>query len=129
MSHIHPSLVIKASKKRGRGVFALNGIEANTLVEISPVIILDSHETKIIHNTILHDYYFIWGHQQNQSAIGLGYISLYNHSPNANCYHECDFDDNTISIYSKCFIPAEEELHINYMKGEENPLWFKPIYI
>lgn len=127
MNHLHPFLIIRESANKGRGVYALNGIEANTFIEISPVIVLSEKDTAIIHQTHLHDYYFIWGEDQKHSAIALGYISLYNHSAEANCRHECDFEQNTISIYTNRAIEAGEELSIDYGMGEKKDLWFKPI--
>lgn len=124
MNLIHPNLIIKETPTKGKGVFALNAIEANTLIEVSPVIVLNAEDTKIIHKTHLHDYYFIWGENQDKSAIALGYISIYNHAKTANCKHECDFENNTISIYTKVFISSDEELCINYNKGEDKALWF-----
>jgi hypothetical protein len=126
MNHLHPFLTIQESKSKGKGVFALQDIEANTLLEISPVIVLSEEDTKLIHQTHLHDYYFTWAEDQKQSAIGLGYISIYNHSASPNCSHECNFNQNSISIYSKTSVLAGEELTIDYNMGEEKPLWFEP---
>ena len=126
MNHLHPFLTIQDSKTKGNGVFALQDIEANTLLEVSPVIVLSEKDTELIHQTHLHDYYFSWGDNQKESAIGLGYISIYNHSSIPNCGHECNFDQNTISIYSKTDILAGQELSIDYNMGEDKPLWFKP---
>ena len=125
MNHLHPFLTIQDSKSKGKGVFALQDIEANTLLEVSPVIVLSEEDTKMIHQTHLHDYYFTWGEDQKQSAIGLGYISIYNHSASPNCLHECNFNQNTISVYSKTNILAGEELTIDYNMGEEKMLWFE----
>jgi SET domain-containing protein len=127
MNHLHPFLIIKDGLGKGRGVFALNGIEADTLIEVSPVIVLDEKDTAFIHQTHLHDYYFTWGEEQKYSAIALGYISLYNHSAEPNCQHHCDFENNTISIYTRQIIQAGEELCIDYGMGEKKDLWFKPI--
>lgn len=126
MSHLHPFLTIQDSKNKGKGVFALQDIEANTLLEISPVIVLSKKDTQLIHQTHLHDYYFAWGEDQQASAIGLGYISIYNHSSTPNCEHECNFEQKTITIFSKSAIPAGEELTIDYNMGEEKTLWFVP---
>ena len=127
MNHLHPFLIIKDCPGKGRGVYALNGIEADTLIEVSPVIVLNEQDTALIHQCHLHDYYFTWGEDQNYSAIGLGYISLYNHSKQANCRHHCDFENNTISVYTSHSIQAGEELCIDYGMGEKREWWFKPI--
>jgi hypothetical protein len=124
MSHLHPFLTVKSSAVKGNGIFTIQDIEADTLLEISPVIVLSEDDTALIHKTRLHDYYFSWDDDQKKSAIGLGYISIYNHSKDPNCYHECDFDKNTISIYSNQAVKAGEELSIDYNMGENKPLWF-----
>ncbi|MCB0509985.1 MAG: SET domain-containing protein-lysine N-methyltransferase [Bacteroidetes bacterium] len=124
MYFLAPFLELRKSKKRGLGVFSKIALKANTLVEISPVIELNSKDTEYIHQSKLHDYYFTWGEDQESSAIGLGYISLYNHAQKANCFHSCDFEANTISIYTKTEIEADAELFINYNMDEEKELWF-----
>ncbi len=124
MNYINPNITIKETEKKGKGIFARASIDSNSLIEISPVIVLSEADTKLIHNTHLHDYYFSWGEKQNKSAIALGYVSLYNHSNKPNCYHECDFDNNTISIFAKDKIEKNEELFIDYNMGEEKELWF-----
>ncbi len=125
MMHLHPFLWVQKTAEKGWGVFALHDIEANTLLEISPVIVLNEKDTALIHASRLHDYYFTWGENQDQSALALGYISLYNHAEDNNCNHECHFDTGTIHIYSKRHIAANEELCIHYMMHEDKPLWFQ----
>jgi len=124
MNYINPNIIIKDSTNKGKGVFTKVDIQKNSLIEISPVIVLSKKDTQLIHQTHLHDYYFLWGENQDKSAIALGYISLYNHSNTPNCYHECDFKNNTISIYTNEFIKANSELFIDYNMGEEKELWF-----
>lgn len=125
MYFLAPFIEVKKSLNRGLGIFSKIAIKANTLLEISPVIELDSSDTELIHRSKLHDYYFTWGENQDTSAIGLGYISLYNHAEKANCFHTCDFNENTISIFTKRDIAEGEELFINYNMDEDKELWFK----
>lgn len=127
MYFLAPFLEIRTSPGRGLGVFSLINLEPNTLLEISPVICLSEKDTAQIHKTHLHDYYFSWGEDQKASALALGYISLYNHAAKANCYHECDFVQNSISIYTKYAIKSNEELFINYNMEEDKSLWFDAI--
>lgn len=124
MSYLLPILHLKPSEKRGLGVFTTIDLEENTLIEISPVIVLSEKDTELIHQTHLHDYYFSWGDSQKKSAIGLGYISVYNHAEKANCFYECDFENNCISVFTKFAIKANQELFINYNMDEEIELWF-----
>lgn len=123
-NYLNPFLQINATKEKGLGVFIIQDIEADTLVEIAPVLVLNKKDTALIHQTFLHDYYFAWGKKQQKSAIALGYVSIYNHSKTPNCYYECHFENNTISIFSKYNIKAGEELLIDYTMGEDKILWF-----
>ena len=125
MNHLHPFLIIQETTEKGKGVFALQEIQANTLLEVSPVIVLSEKDTKLIHQTHLHDYYFSWGKHQQKCAIALGYISIYNHASDANAFHECDFANNTISIFSKTTILAGQEICIDYNMGKDKKLWFE----
>ena len=123
---IHPLIYIANTEKKGRGIFALNDIEDQTLIEISPVVELSAADTKLIHKTKLHDYYFSWGEDQKGSAIALGYLSIYNHEVDCNCSYEADFKHNSIKITTRRLIPAGTELTINYNMDEMSTkkLWF-----
>ena len=114
------------SKGMGKGVFTSDSIKADTIVEISPVIVMSKEERKLLDQTTLHDYIFEWGNDKKQCCMALGYVPIYNHSFKSNCEYEMDFDDNTIRIKTVRFIKAGEELFINY-NGDWNDatrLWF-----
>lgn len=127
LSFTHPFIYVKNSQEKGRGVFCSETIEANTLLEIAPVVVLNEKDTAVIHKTHLHDYYFSWGENQEQSAIALGFISIYNHAENSNCYYEADFELNTIKIFTKKRIEKGTELTINYNMDTDKELWFEVI--
>jgi SET domain-containing protein len=126
-SFVHPFIFISQTEQKGRGVYCHQNIEANTLIEIAPVVPLSEKDTKIIHETALHDYYFSWGDDQKLSAVALGYVSMYNHAKTPNCSYEADFENNTIKIISLKEIPKGEELTINYNLdfNSDNKLWFE----
>lgn len=111
----------------GRGIFAGEDLSKGSLIELAPVIVLNPRDTKIIHKTHLHDYYFSWGDDAKQSAICLGYGSLYNHHANPNANYEMDFDFMTISFYAKRDIITGEEITIDYNAedSEAQKLWFE----
>lgn len=122
-----PFLFIADTGNRGRGVFSSEYIEAGTVVEMSPVIIMSNEERKLLDQTLLHDYIFEWGYEKDQCCMALGYVPLYNHSYTSNCEYEMDFENALISIRTVKAIQAGEELFINY-NGEWNdakPLWFE----
>ena len=111
----------------GRGVFTSSAIEAGTVVEISPVIVMTGDDRKLLDKTLLHDYIFEWGGKKDQCCMALGYVPIYNHSYKSNCEYEMDFDNDLISIKTVRFIREGEELFINY-NGDWNdskPVWFE----
>ncbi len=120
-----PSLYIAPSQKGGRGVFTSEEIEEGSIIEICPVIVLAGEDTAKIHQTRLHDYYFLWG--QNACAIALGYGSLYNHSSDSNADYYMDFERETIDVISTRPIQAGEEITVNYVDGgdQRTSLWFE----
>jgi uncharacterized protein len=121
-----PSLFIGPAASGGRGVFTSENIDENTLVEVSPVIVMSGEERKLLDQTLLHDYIFEWGGNKDQCCMALGYVPLYNHSFRSNCEYAMDFDNQEIRIKTVRFVGKGEELFINY-NGEWNdtkPLWF-----
>lgn len=110
-----------------RGVFTSEDIEAGTVIERSPVIVMSRDERKLLDQTLLHDYIFEWNGDKDECAMALGYIAVYNHSYRSNCEYEMDFANRVISIKAVHFIKAGEELFINYNGdwNNEKPLWFE----
>lgn len=124
---ILPILTIAPSPQRGRGVFALETIESNTIIEIAPVIVLNKEDRIRVEQTLLHDYIFEWGQDHELGAIALGYVSIYNHAKYPNCSYEMDFENSTISIMTLQKLEAGDELFINYHaeEGIDKPVWFE----
>jgi SET domain-containing protein len=123
---ILPFLFIAPTKTRGRGVFTNEDIEAGTMIEISPVVVMSDEERKLLDQTLLHDYIFEWGFNSEQCCMAMGYVPVYNHSYQSNCEYEMDFVNSLMGVKAVRFIKAGEELFINY-NGDWNdttPLWF-----
>jgi SET domain-containing protein len=110
----------------GRGVFTREPIEKDTVIEISPVIVMTREERKLLDQTLLHDYIFEWGDKNQQCCMALGYVAVYNHSYKSNCEYEMNFEKQVISIKAMRYIKAGEELFINYNGDWNNPkkVWF-----
>ena len=124
---ILPILYIMETAQRGRGVFTTESIPAGTTIEIAPVIVLNQTERALVDTTILHDYIFEWGVDEKQAAVALGYVSIYNHSVDANCKYDMDFEHKTIQIQTIREVAVDEELCINY-NGDgvtDKPVWFE----
>ena len=123
---IFEGLYIEKSKGKGRGVFTKQIIPANTIIEISPVIVMSAEERIMLDQTLLHDYIFEWGKDSKQCCMALGYVPVYNHSYKSNCEYEMDFENEIIRIKTIRLIESGEELFINY-NGDWNNLkkiWF-----
>ena len=111
----------------GRGVFTTEPIEKDTTIEISPVLVMDREERKLLDQTLLHDYIFEWGEKNDQCCMALGYIAVYNHSYKSNCEYEMNFEEQVISVKTVRHIKAGEELFINYNGDWNNgkKVWFE----
>lgn len=123
---ILPFLYISESPERGRGVFTAEDIEAGTLVEIAPVIVMEAKDRLLLDQTLLHDYIFEWGEDKSQCCMALGYVPVYNHSVAANCEYEMDYERACIGVRAVRDIASGEELFVNY-NGDWNdasPVWF-----
>lgn len=118
---------IKMTELKGRGVFADCDIEADSLIEESPVIVLNSEERALVEKTNLNNYIFEWGEDNSQCVVALGYIEIYNHSYRSNCEYEMDFEKQVMRIKSVRKISAGEELTVNYNGdwNDETEVWFE----
>ena len=123
---IYQSLYISKSNGKGRGVFTSETIPENTIVEISPVIVMNLEERQLLDKTLLHDYIFEWGIYKDECCMALGYVPVYNHSSISNCEYEMDYEKEVIRIKTVRLIRTGEELFINYNGDWNNdrPLWF-----
>ena len=123
---ILPSLYIADSFNRGRGVFSSEDLHAGMVIEISPVIVLGKEDRVLLDRTILHDYIFIWGKDESDCCVGLGYLSIYNHNYQSNAEYEMDFASRTIKITVVREIKKGEEIFINYNGtwNDKKPVWF-----
>jgi uncharacterized protein len=126
---ILPALFIDYTKEMGKGVFTAEDIDADTVVEVSPVIVLSDADRKLLDQTKLHDYIFEWGENVRQCCMALGYVPMYNHSFHSNCEYDMDYDEEIMTVKTVRFIKAGEELFINYNGDWNNtkPLWFEVV--
>lgn len=120
-------IYVGPSDIHGRGVFTYSDIPEGTLLEICPVLVLPEAEVKIIHQTQLHDYYFLWGDAQKEAAIVLGFGSIYNHADQANSRYIMDYEQKSMDFFATRDIAAGEEILVNYRDDDKAqfPLWFE----
>ena len=62
-------LFVSNSGNIGRGVFTAEFIPSGSIIEICPVLVIPKDEVDVIHETELHDYYFIWGEEDEAAVI------------------------------------------------------------
>jgi uncharacterized protein len=119
-------LFIGNSNNRGRGVFSSESLAAGAIIEIAPVIVMSPVEREILDRTLLHDYIFLWGKDETQCCVALGYVSIYNHDYQSNAEYEMDFEANSIRIKTVREIKKGEEIFINYNGtwNDQTPVWF-----
>jgi uncharacterized protein len=119
-------LYITDSRGRGRGVFTSEYLSSGKVIEISPVIVMSAEERVLLDQTLLHDYIFLWGKEELECCLALGYVSIYNHDYRSNAEYEMNFAGSTIRIKTVREIQKGEEIFINY-NGTWNgpkPVWF-----
>lgn len=123
---ILPCLVTGPTASMGRGVFTAEDIPANTVIEISPVILMSAEDRLHLDETLLHDYIFEWKGKGGACCMALGYVPIYNHASPSSCEYEMDYDHKLITVRTVRDIKAGEELFINYNGDWDNtdPVWF-----
>ncbi len=111
---------------RGRGMLACRRFLKGELIERAPIVAIDAKKWPNAAKTILSDYAFDWGENDEHAAIALGYISIYNHSYAPNAQLEQMLDELMMEIIAIKEIEAGEEITINYNGDPENQdrLWF-----
>jgi hypothetical protein len=108
---------------KGRGVVTTVAIAAGETVERSPVLPLSLRDSEC---PGLNDYGMAWTENFDEPqpgkecCVGLGYLSIYNHSATPNARLEHHYDTEEISIIAIRDIAAGEEVTYDYVV----PLWF-----
>ena len=120
-------LCIRKTEGKGRGVFTNEIIKANTIIETTPVIVMENKDRIHLDKTLLHDYIFEWGPGKDKCCMALGMVPIYNHSYQSNCEYYMDFESEEIIIKTVRKINKGEELTINYNGdwNDEKRVWFE----
>ncbi len=113
-------------ERRGRAMFARRKFLKGELIERAPVIPVNEKQWPFAQKTILSDYAFDWGEHDEQAAIALGYVSIYNHSYSPNAQLEELLDELMMEVVAIRDIEPDEEITINYNGDPEkqDALWF-----
>jgi len=120
---------VKPSVGRGRGVFAIQPISFDELIESCPVILVEPQHRTVLEATPLHQCLYGWSDDCREVAIALGYGSLYNHSDEPNAAYHRNRSQNAIDFIATKFIAAGEEITISYLNSFDSPkkLWFTAV--
>lgn len=112
---------------RGRGVYATAPLAADTLIEVSPVLLFPPAEyAEYGSKTQLDGYTFVWKRTGGRAvmALALGLGSLFNHHPTApNVKYVLDHATHSISYTTTRAVAEGEELTISYGAGR---MWWEP---
>jgi SET domain-containing protein len=124
-------LYLKQTGVKGRGVFTKEKINANVIIEESPVIVMSSEDRIYLDKTLLHDYIFEWGKDKDECCMALGLVPLYNHNYTSNCEYFMDFGKKIIQIKTIRPIKKWEELTINYNGNwnDNKKIWFEDLTV
>jgi len=108
-------------------VFARRKIAAGEVIERAPVIVIPTKQWPSVKKTILEDYAFDWGENDEGSVIALGYVSIYSHSYSPNAKLEQLPDELLMEVTALRAIGPGQEITINYNgdPGNRDALWFK----
>jgi hypothetical protein len=122
-------IFVGESAGKGLGVFARRKIRKGERIEESPVIVVPASEIEHIEKTVLKDYYFVWGDDEEQAALMLGPCSLCNHSYRPNAVFTLKPEKLAIEFAALRDIEAGEEITINYNGDPDNqkPIWFEAL--
>lgn len=120
---------VRMTSNMGKGCFALEKIEKNTVIESAPVIFLhrDTFVNLNEYNGGTHklsEYPFSWG-RDGLVVFALGYGGIYNHKVDPNLSWRPNYQMETIQYTAVRDIEAGEELFIRYVPLHKlGDLWF-----
>ena len=128
MLHV-PGLYIAESEGRGRGVFTARELTQGDIIEFCPMVIIPEKDRINIHNSFLHDYYFLSPEPDPQFCLVLGYGSIYNHGKVPNAEIVFDLPNRTLEIHCTHNIGSGDEILIDYTGGLKDApeLWFDSV--
>ena len=122
-----PVYLADTSTGRGRGVFAGRDFRAGEVVEIAPVIVLESADMLLLRQTLLRTYDFDWQVLAQTgsptTAIAAGYGGMYNHADPATLRYRADPVAMALIFTAAHDIDRDQELTINYNARGGGHVW------
>ena len=120
---------VRMTENMGKGCFALEDIEKNTVVESAPIILVHKDTFGSLNDINggthkLSEYPFGWG-RDGMVAFALGYGGIYNHKVNANLSWRPNYENEALQYTAVRDIKAGEEMFIRYLPLYRlSGLWF-----
>lgn len=105
------AVVVRNSPGRGRGVFALENIDAGMLIEACPVLVFGPKSWQNVEKGPMGPYVFAW---KRGGGLALGITSMLNHSATPNAEVVFDYKAGSSQLVTIQAIRAEEEITIDY---------------
>ncbi len=121
----HPGLYFAPSGKHRIGMYCVEDIQQDSIIEICPILLITQDQVALIkQGHILYEYYFQW--IDGQIALALGYGSLYNHSAEPNASFDPDYANEHIVFKAETEILSGTEILVDYHAGiPGSKLWFE----
>jgi SET domain-containing protein len=102
---------MRPSPIHGRGMFAVDDIPKDTIIERAPLIPINRRED-VTPGSLLSKYDIAY--KDGKHAIMLGYASIYNHSDDNNVIWDFEPDEDIIYIKTIRDIQRDEEVFVSY---------------
>jgi len=112
---------------KGRGVRAGRRLSCGEVVDAAPVVVIPSRQRRMVEQTVLAQFSFVWDDETGSTAVALGRGSLFNHSYEPNVAAEKRIAARMIHFIALREIEPGEELTLNYHgdAGCRDPIWFE----
>lgn len=106
---------VKSYPGKGRGVCTMEKVKEGDVIERLPVLVIEPDVYQVVHTLPFINHTFVWGDErQRAGAIGFGFSSLCNHSPEPNAVLKKDYANNVMDLVALREIHQGEELTIKY---------------
>lgn len=116
---------VRQSEIRGRGVFATKVFEIGDEIEECPLLLAEEGDDELWGQTVLEWYRYPNVPIEGQSAIFLGFGSLYNHEDEPSAWFEKQPERCSVRIVARKRIEKGDEITVRYSGDKEKMKdWF-----
>lgn len=110
------NIEVRDYARKGRGICLNETIRKGTIIESLPVLVIEPETYQKVKQLPFINHTFVWDKSgvMESGAIGFGFASLCNHSPNPNAIIQKNFANSSIDLVALCDIRCDEEITIKY---------------